>query len=66
MLADIAHGEVDTADILFLVGVFLAAVAAILYMLATTPQPRRVAVVVWAPVFGWLAVACLGAGWLVL
>ena len=60
MFADIASGEVDTADIFFLFAVILGVVAAIAY------ATRRADAVVWAPVLGWLGFACAALAWLVL
>ena len=67
------NGNFDLADALFLVATILAVVAAILYALRTKPDAHTtvdhnnhvhaVHVSVWAPVVGWLAVACLAFGW---
>ena len=53
ILADIANGNLDTADLFFLFAVFLAVLAAILYALADRPQVIR-----FAPVALSLAVGC--------
>ena len=58
MVADIASGHVDAADIVFLIAVILAVIAAVVSY-RTTDRP------IGAP-FGWLAVAALGLGWLLL
>jgi hypothetical protein len=59
MIAEIASGEVDTADLFFLFAVILAAVATVLC--AVTSAITR-----WAPVALSAAVAFASAGWLVL
>lgn len=59
MIADIASGEVDTADVFFLVALILAGLAALLSTV-TIPASRH------AATFGWAAVTCLSAAWLVL
>ena len=60
IIADIASGETDTADLFFLFAVFLAVVAAILYAM------RDARVVRFAPVTLSLAVGCAALAWLVL
>jgi hypothetical protein len=60
LLADIANGEVDTADLFFLFAVFLAVIAAGLY---AALQPR---VIRWAPVALSLSAACAWLALLVL
>lgn len=60
MLADIASGEVDWADIFFLIAVILAVIAALAY------ASRRTDALPWAPVLLSLAVACISFGWLLL
>ena len=59
MLADIASGEVDTADVVFLIAVIVAVVAAALAA-TTAPQNR------FAAPLGWLAVALVAFGFLLL
>jgi len=65
-------GNIDTADLFFLLSTILAVVAAVLYAMATRPvvahgdHVHRNNISVWAPVAGWLALACLAFGWLVL
>jgi hypothetical protein len=55
VIADIASGNVDAADIFFVVAVILAVLAA----LVSVPRRTNTASVllVWAPVLGWLALA---------
>ena len=60
MIADIASGETDTADIFFLFAVILMALAGLAYGL------RRTDTTPWAPVLGWLGGAFLALGLLVL
>lgn len=55
MLADIASGHSDAADILFLVAAILAVVAA----WSAWPEQKMTSTV------GWLAVAALAVAWLV-
>lgn len=58
MIADIASGNLEAADVCFLVALVLAVVAA---FVSVRPQPR------WdAHLPGWLAVAALALGWLLL
>lgn len=64
-------GNLDAADIFFLVGVILAVVAALLYAMAARPvrdptDANRVRVGVWAPVALSLALASTALAWLVL
>lgn len=54
--ADIAHGHTDAADILFLIAAVLAVVA------AWNAWPQRKV----DGVLGWIAVACIALGWLLL
>lgn len=70
MLADIATGHHAGADVCFLIAVILAAIAALLVV-----APRRrtrdtngpaVDYYVWAPLFGWAAVAVVALAWLLL
>ena len=56
MLADIISGKVDLADVLFLL-------AAILFVLAAFVPLRRPE---YSPVLGWLGLAAIAIGWLVL
>ena len=60
MIADIFSGEVDAADVFFLIATLLAVAAAFLY------AARRPDTVVWAPVAGWLGAACAFFGFLLL
>lgn len=60
LLADIAAGETGTADVLFLVAVILAVVAA-LFAYATWAETTKLS----APL-GWLALAALALGLLLL
>ncbi len=60
MIADIARGDTGAADVLFLVGAVLAVLAGLM-----------TAVPAWAGAgyragIGWLAVACLAVGWVLL
>jgi len=71
MLAQIIEGEVDTADVFFLLATILAVLAAILYALGTRvvahdDHTHRVSSAVWGPVLGWAAVACFAFAWFVL
>ena len=70
MLADIASGNVDAADVFFLIAVILTAVAALLYAAGNRSvrgdSARVVTSAVWAPVAAWLGVAFAALGWLVL
>ena len=59
VLADIAHGHTDGADVLFLVALILAGIAAVLAA-STTPASR------FAAVLGWAALAVADLGLLVL
>jgi hypothetical protein len=60
MLADIAHGHVDGADVFFLIAVILAVVAGLAY------ASRRADALPWAPVALSFAVACAALAWLLL
>jgi hypothetical protein len=60
MIADIASGEVDTADLFFLFAILLGVLAAILYAVLEARITR------WAPVALSLAVTCVAVGFLVL
>jgi hypothetical protein len=60
MIAAIASGNSDTAEIFFLVAMILAVLAAVAYAV------RRTDVIVWAPVLLSLAVASAALAWLVL
>jgi hypothetical protein len=57
---DIASGQLDAADVFFLIGAILALVAALFFaaVAARVDPPATRTVGVWAPVFGWLGVAC--------
>lgn len=76
MISAIVEGKADTADLFFLFATILAFIAAVLYALATRPAAHtavdheghvhRTHVSVWAPVAGWLAVACFSLAWFVL
>jgi hypothetical protein len=72
MLAEIASGNVDTADVFFLIATILAVAAAVIYALATRPVStsdtavRRVNTAVWAPVLVALSIACVAFAWLQL
>lgn len=57
MIADIASGHADAADVLFLLAAILAGLAAVVAVLS--PEAPRVSL-------GWLAVACLSVAWLLL
>ena len=59
VIAEIASGEVDTADVFFLIAVTVAGIAALLSIIEI-PASRH------AAMFGWAAVTALAAGWLVL
>lgn len=62
ILADIAEGETNWADLFFLFAVIFAGLAAVLYAVAVRePQATR-----WAPVTLSLAVGLAALGWLVL
>ena len=56
MIADIAHGHSDAADILFLVATVLALVAS----WNAWPERKMDGTV------GWVAVACIALAWLLL
>lgn len=60
MLADIAHGHVDGADVFFLLATILAVFATLAY------ASRRTDALPWAPVLLSLAVACAAFAWLLL
>jgi len=60
VLADIAHGHTDGADISFLFALILAVIAGLAY------GSRRPNAIVWAPVLLAFAVACLALGWILL
>jgi hypothetical protein len=72
MLADIANGNVDAADVFFLIAAIAAAIAAVLYAVARVPRRTTTdARVVYdtagfAPALGWLAVACVAFGFMLL
>lgn len=53
-------GNLNAADIFFLLATILAVVAALLAAAATHPVSR------FYPVAGWIAVAFLAFGWLIL
>lgn len=57
----IVNGNLDVADLFFLVAVILGVIAAVLSFPRTTPPAKS-----YAATAGWLAVACLGFGWFVL
>ncbi len=59
MIADIATGNTGFADVMFLVGMILALLAAVLYI----PRPQTTP---FAPVLLSLAVASISLAWLVL
>lgn len=61
LLADISSGNTGFGDVMFLVGFILAVIAAI----AAAPVPNNSASP-WSATLGWLALAALGLGWLVL
>ena len=54
MVADIASGEVDAADVLFLVAVILFAIAAVLRAMARSVDSAIVAAGLTAVALGWL------------
>ena len=60
MLADIASGNTDTADVFFLIAVIFGVLAAVFY------ASRRTEITFWAPVLLSLAVASSALAWLVL
>jgi len=60
MLADIAHGHVDGADVFFLIATILAVLAGLAY------ASRRTDALPWAPVLLSFAVACATFAWLLL
>ena len=66
LLADIAHGETDTADWFFLLAAIFAVVAAVFYAVAQQQRPNSPDWIRWAPVMLSLAVGCAAAGFLVL
>ena len=59
LLADIASGEVDTADVLFLVAFVLSLVAT--FLAAAASDLRR-----WSAVAGWAALALVALAWMLL
>lgn len=61
LLADIAHGHVDLADVMFLLAVIFGVAAALVSVPGRPPGHAA-----WSPVFGWLAVSALGLGLLLL
>ncbi len=67
MLADISHGHTGFADVMFLVAVILAVLAALVgFMPRRSVEGNVLREVGWGFVFGWLAVAALALGFLVL
>jgi hypothetical protein len=60
MLADIASGNTDTADVFFLIAVIFAVLSAVFY------SSRRAEITFWAPVLLALALASSALAWLVL
>jgi hypothetical protein len=60
MIATIASGHADLSDVALLIAVVLAVIAAI------GSAPRTALTPAYAMTFGWLAVAFLAFGWLVL
>lgn len=62
MLADIATGHHAAADVLFLIAVVLAGVAALAAVAPLGASSRPA----WTPLAGWVAIACLALAWLVL
>jgi hypothetical protein len=77
MIAEMIEQEFDTADVFFLVAIIIAAVAAVLYAMASTRvthadgstdphDHRRAQLAAWGAVAGWISVAFLSAGFFVL
>lgn len=72
ILADIANGNVDAADVCFLLAFILGLVAAALALFGpvlvrhSPPPDHPVAVHSWSPILGWIAVALLALGFLLL
>lgn len=60
VIADIATGNTDAADVFFLIAFVLATIAAIAYAV-TQPAANR-----FAPALGWMGAAVAFLGWLVL
>lgn len=65
LLADISSGNTATADVMFLIAVVLAGLAAIAAVLGHTSPPRPDAAR-WSPALLCAAVALASLGWLVL
>lgn len=66
LLADISTGNTGFADVMFLLGVVLAVLAALAAAAVHVTDPSRPDPARWSPLLGWLAVAALALGWLVL
>jgi len=68
IIADIASGNIDTADLFFLLATILATLAAVVYFVGSRPTAdgRATNVAVWGPVLLSLAVASASLAWLVL
>lgn len=58
----IANGNFNAADVFFLVGCILAAIAALAAVPRHVPPDGRYVVGAYAPVIGWLALSCIGLG----
>ena len=61
MVADITSGNTDLADVAFLVALILGVLAGVLAIPRADPPSSS-----WSAFVGWLAVAALGLGLLVL
>lgn len=72
ILADIANGNVDAADVCFLIAFILGLAAAVLaflgpVMVRQAPPPDHPTMVHgWPPILGWLALAVLALGFMLL
>lgn len=67
MLAETVQGKADTSDIFFLVGMILAFLAAIAYLVASRPRGEgRAPVGHWGPVLLSAALGCVALGLWVL
>lgn len=58
----LANGNLDVADVLFLIATIVAVIAAVLAVRPVAGGPRGVP----SSAFGWLAVALLAFGWFLL
>lgn len=62
----ISSGNLNAADIFFLLGVIFGFIAALLTAAAATPRTPASRVPSYASVFGWAAVGCIAFGFLLL